>query len=273
MRKYAKHLISLILFVAGLAHFIFPEEFAGSIPEQIGMPYFWVYFTGVIELISIYGLWSKRYNLATVYMLMIYFLALLPAHFEMVISEATIFGISDKTFFIFRIFLQIIPVFLAYWSIDKKKHGDGLLSNLHSKISKNFTGKNAWLYKWMFAAAFYNVGWGFWVVIFPEQAFRLFALDIPSDIYIWQSVGMIVGVYGIVYYISALDLVKYYPILLVGMLGKIFGPLGFIQHYSMGTIQLEFGTLLLFNDIMWWPAFMTATVKFYKPFVEYIKNH
>jgi hypothetical protein len=77
---------------------------------------------------------------------------------------------------------------------------------------------------------------------------------------------MIVGVYGIAYYFASMDLVRYYPILLIGTLGKIFGPIGFIYHYSNGNIPLEFGTLLLFNDLIWWPSFFVATIKYFNEF-------
>lgn len=269
MKISARNILIFILFTAGLAHFVFPEEFSHSIPEIIGMPYFWIYLTGVIEFLAIVGLLSRKYKLITSYLLILYFLALLPAHFEMVINNGAIFGLQNKTFFIVRIFMQIIPIFLAWRAIGITDiNSNGFFTRQHGLFLEAFKGQRGWLNKWMLAAAFYNIGWGFWVVIFPDQAFRLFGMETPSYLFIWQSVGMIVGVYGIGYYFAAANLVRFYPLLLVGTVGKIFGPIGFVQHYFLGNIPLEFGTLLIFNDLIWWPSFFTATLVYFKAFIS-----
>ena len=40
---------------------------------------------------------------------------------------------------------------------------------------------------------------------------------------------MIVGVYGVGYATAALDPSRHWPVVLVGLLGKIFGPIGFLS--------------------------------------------
>jgi len=72
---------------------------------------------------------------------------------------------------------------------------------------------------------------------------------------IWQCVGMIVGVYGVGYWIAASDPYKHYPIVLVGFIGKILGPIGFSQALMNNRFPLAFGILILFNDLIWWPSF------------------
>lgn len=267
MSKYARLILIAILALAGTAHFAFPEEFAHSIPERIGSPYFWIYLTGIIEFAAILGLINRKLRLATSYLLILYFLALLPAHFEMVINNGAIFGLQNKTFFIARIFMQIIPIFLAWEARKGFENGKPKFLEKHNNIfEKRFKDHSGWHNKWMLAAAFYNIGWGAWVVVYPDQAFRLFSMQVLEYEFIWQTVGMIVGVYGLAYYFAAMDLKRFYPILLIGTLGKIFGPIGFVQHYFLGNIPLEFGTLLIFNDLIWWPAFFAASVKYFKPF-------
>jgi hypothetical protein len=52
---------------------------------------------------------------------------------------------------------------------------------------------------------------------------------------IWHCVGMIVGVYGIGYLIAASDSRTHWQIVLVGLLGKVFGPIGFLVALLRGT--------------------------------------
>jgi small multidrug resistance pump len=73
--------------------------------------------------------------------------------------------------------------------------------------------------------------------------------------FIWQCVGMIVGVYGIGYLAAAADPIRHWPIVLVGFLGKIFGPLGYVMGVADGTVPLAFGVTLPTNDLVWWVPF------------------
>ncbi|TWT84362.1 AhpC/TSA family protein [Planctomycetes bacterium CA13] len=113
----------------------------------------------------------------------------------------------------------------------------------------------------LLAAAVYNVVWGGWVVFFPNHLFFLSGIDPPRYPGIWQCVGMIVGVYGIGYAIAALDPLRHWPIVLVGMLGKVFGPIGMVHHLLMGDadasgrLPANWLWLNLSNDVIWWIPF------------------
>lgn len=73
---------------------------------------------------------------------------------------------------------------------------------------------------------------------------------------IWQCVGMIVGVYGIGYLIAAGDSRRHWPIVLVGLLGKILGPIGFVGALWLERLPLAFGATILTNDLLWWIPFI-----------------
>lgn len=108
----------------------------------------------------------------------------------------------------------------------------------------------------LLAAAVYNLLWGVWVVAFPGSFFRLAGMPEPLYPSIWQCVGMIVGVYGIGYAIAAFDPVRHWPIVFVGLLGKIFGPLGYVQAaWIAGTLDPRFGWTIPTNDLIWWAPF------------------
>lgn len=98
--------------------------------------------------------------------------------------------------------------------------------------------------------------WGAWVVFWPEVSLRWFGYPEPiSYPELWQCIGMIVGVYGIGYWLAASDPFRHWPIVFVGWLGKIFGPLGFLFGYLQGRLPLSAGVVNIFNDLIWWIPF------------------
>jgi hypothetical protein len=117
-----------------------------------------------------------------------------------------------------------------------------------------------WMTRVLWLAAGYNVLWGTLVVLFPLLPFRLMGMELPNYPAIWQCVGMIVGVYGVGYGIAATDPVRHWPIVLVGLLGKIFGPIGFVWHAMLGTLPWSMGVTILTNDIVWWVPFAAILI-------------
>ena len=113
----------------------------------------------------------------------------------------------------------------------------------------------AWM-KWtLVAAGIYNLAWGAWTIFFPQALFRWAGMEPPLYPEIWQCVGMIVGVYGVGYLAAATDPATHWPITLVGLLGKIFGPIGFLQAVMSGAFAAKMGLTILTNDLIWWIPF------------------
>lgn len=111
------------------------------------------------------------------------------------------------------------------------------------------------LQKWLKFAAIYNVLWGAVTVLFPHFLFDVTGLPRTNYPEIWQCVGMIVGVYGVGYWVAARNYIRHWPIVLVGFLGKIAGPIGFIDALYRGRFNLAFGSTIVFNDLIWWIPF------------------
>ncbi|MDX1945082.1 MAG: redoxin domain-containing protein [Pirellulaceae bacterium] len=113
--------------------------------------------------------------------------------------------------------------------------------------------------RWMFwtltLAGIYNLAWGAAVIVLPSQPFAWLAMEPPNYPQIWQCVGMVVGVYGVGYLIAARDPARHWPIVLVGWLGKVLGPIGFVQGAIAGTLPWSFGIVNVFNDLIWWVPF------------------
>ena len=55
--------------------------------------------------------------------------------------------------------------------------------------------------------------------------------------------------------IAASDPVRHWPIVLVGLLGKIFGPIGFVQAVLNERFPLAMGLTIVTNDLIWWVPF------------------
>jgi peroxiredoxin len=110
--------------------------------------------------------------------------------------------------------------------------------------------------RWLIAAGLYNLLWGAAVVLWPAGLLRLAELELtPAGMAIWQCLGMVIGVFGIGYLAASLDPLRHWPIVLVGLLGKIFGPIGFLWTAARGEIPWSFGWTILTNDLLWWIPF------------------
>jgi len=104
-------------------------------------------------------------------------------------------------------------------------------------------------------AGVYNIVWGAFMVLFPLAIFEKLGMPAPNYPEIWQCVGMIVGVYGLGYWIAAGNPVVHWPIVLVGLLGKVLGPIGFLQAAIEGRLPWAFGWINIGNDLIWWIPF------------------
>ena len=114
-----------------------------------------------------------------------------------------------------------------------------------------------WMRHWLLAAGLYNLVWGAAVVLLPDEPLRLFGVEplTGTGRAIWQCLGMVIGVYGIGYLAASLDPLRHWPIVLVGFLGKIFGPIGFVWCAARGEIDWRFGLTIPTNDLLWWIPF------------------
>lgn len=119
----------------------------------------------------------------------------------------------------------------------------------------------AWASYVLYAAGLYNLLWGAWVVLRPADLFILTDAPIPLYESIWQCVGMIVGVYGIGYAVAGTDPFRHCPIVLVGFLGKTFGPIGMVFHFATvpadapGRFPVSWLWVNVTNDLIWWFPF------------------
>lgn len=109
---------------------------------------------------------------------------------------------------------------------------------------------------WFYAAALYNLLWGSITVLFPQMFFRLIGMPVPNLLPLWQCIGMFVLVYAPAYWWAGRYPSRHGHLILIGLLGKLLGPIGFVWAVAQGQLPLAFGLTNLTNDVIWWPAFV-----------------
>ena len=115
--------------------------------------------------------------------------------------------------------------------------------------------------KWMLiCAGVYNLAFGVFAVGFPRSMFEMINMAPPRYLELWQCIGMIVGVYGVGYIIAAKSPCRHWPIVLVGFLGKLFGPIGMVWAISNGTLPFSFAIANVTNDLIWLVPFALVLI-------------
>lgn len=115
----------------------------------------------------------------------------------------------------------------------------------------------------LFLAAVYNMIWGSVVSLYPD--FMVFA-ETPTfyTSILIKCIGMIVGLYGVGYYFASINPVKYWPLIFIGLLGKILGPIGSVYYIFTGQLDKSFFITNIFNDIIWLIPFSWILLMVYK---------
>ena len=108
---------------------------------------------------------------------------------------------------------------------------------------------------WFYAAAVYNLVWGAVAALFPNALFDLIGAARPNYEALWQVVGMFVLVYAPAYWWVGRFPSRHRHLIVIGLLGKLLGPIGFVWSAATGALPVLFGLTILTNDLMWWPAF------------------
>lgn len=104
-------------------------------------------------------------------------------------------------------------------------------------------------------AGVYNIAWGIYAAIDPQWLFRFAKMAPLNHAPIFACLGMVVGLYGLIYFEVARVPERGFLLAAVGMLGKMLGPLGLAQLIWSGVWPMRTIVLCLTNDLMWWIPF------------------
>jgi len=105
------------------------------------------------------------------------------------------------------------------------------------------------------AAGIYNIAWGLWSIADPQWLFRFVGMPPANHPAVFACLGMVVGVYGILYLDVARRPAQGWMVAAVGLLGKILGPIGMVWLIRGGTWPPSAFVLCLTNDLIWWIPF------------------
>jgi len=106
------------------------------------------------------------------------------------------------------------------------------------------------------AAGLYNIAWGLWSVADPQWLFRVAGMPLSNYPAIFACVGMIVGLYGILYLDIARVPERGWLIAAVGLAGKVLGPIGMVHLIWTGAWPPSAMVVCLTNDLIWWIPFV-----------------
>ncbi len=104
-------------------------------------------------------------------------------------------------------------------------------------------------------AGTYNLTWGLYAAVDPQWLFRFAGMPLSNHPEIFACLGMVVGVYGILYWEVARRPESGWLIAAVGLLGKILGPIGLVRLIATGVWPMRSAVLCLTNDLIWWLPF------------------
>jgi hypothetical protein len=109
-------------------------------------------------------------------------------------------------------------------------------------------------------AGCYNLAFGLWASIWPLHFFTFFQIELPRYPAIWACLGMVVGIYGLLYWYVAWKPEDGRPIVAVGLLGKLLGPVG--MAFSIGDDwPRRLAMLNVYNDLIWWMPFSLFLIR------------
>lgn len=104
-------------------------------------------------------------------------------------------------------------------------------------------------------AGTYNLAWGAYSAADPQWLFRFAGMPPMNYPEIFACLGMVVGVYGFLYWQVAREPEHGFAIAAVGLLGKILGPIGLAQLIWNGAWPMQSVVLCVTNDFIWWIPF------------------
>ena len=105
------------------------------------------------------------------------------------------------------------------------------------------------------AAGIYNIAWGVFSMIYPQWLFDIAGMSRANHPQIFATLGMVIGLYGVLYLDVARRPEHGWLIAAVGLTGKLLGPIGLAHLLLTGEWPLRSIVICISNDIIWWIPF------------------
>jgi hypothetical protein len=105
------------------------------------------------------------------------------------------------------------------------------------------------------AAGVYNIAWGVWSAIDPQWLFRFTGMPPSNTPAVFACLGMVIGLYGVLYLDLARRPESHWLVAAVGLAGKVLGPAGMLWLIYTGAWPSSAFVLCVTNDLIWWVPF------------------
>ncbi len=112
-----------------------------------------------------------------------------------------------------------------------------------------------WLRQSLVFAGAWHMLLGASIILAPGAFFALTGLERPNYMQMWQGAGVMAAVMGIGFAIAARNPLRYWPIILMGLIPKVIAPIGVAWGFWQREMPTALGMLVLVNDIAWWVPF------------------
>ncbi|MEK7723294.1 MAG: DoxX family membrane protein [Acidobacteriota bacterium] len=114
LQEIVKYCFALIFITAGILHFVKTDFFVRIMPPFIPWHLFWVYLSGVVEIILGVTLLIPKFSRLAASGLIILLIAVFPANIYMAMNPQNFPEFSLAGLYI-RLLIQFVLIGLAYW--------------------------------------------------------------------------------------------------------------------------------------------------------------
>jgi len=111
--------------------------------------------------------------------------------------------------------------------------------------------------------AFFNVGAGLFMLIGYHETYKIIGMDKPKISFPIQLVGILVGLFGVGYYLVAKNPVENRNVLTLGFWSKFLGSCLGTYYVIRGDLPVRFVAVYLFADIIYLPPFYLIMRRLY----------
>ena len=103
--------------------------------------------------------------------------------------------------------------------------------------------------------AFFNVGAGLFMLIGYHETYQIIGMEKPAIHFPIQLVGILVGLFGIGYYMVARHPIENRNVLVLGFWSKFLGSCLGTLYVVQGKLPLTFVAVYFFADVIYLPPF------------------
>ncbi|MGV3533043.1 MAG: hypothetical protein ACO1QR_11790 [Chthoniobacteraceae bacterium] len=121
------------------------------------------------------------------------------------------------------------------------------------------------------AAGLYNIAWGLYAAVDSQWLFRFAEMPLLNHPAMFACLGMVIGLYGILYLEVARVPERGWLIAAVGFTGKVLGPLGMAVLLWQGEWPPAALIMCVTNDFIWWIPFALYLRDAWPPFYRSLR--